>query len=87
MKMLDHQKMMLMNLNHNKRFFIKELKKSFNLLSYTEVKELEIWLLNNISDRYDLEVELLFRKTKTSGRAKIRYYSRPEVTQNDREIM
>ncbi len=64
MEMLDHQKMMLMKLSHNKRFFIKELKKSFDYLKHSEVIALEIWLRNNIRDAYDKDVESLFRKAK-----------------------
>jgi hypothetical protein len=64
MKMLEHQKLMLKNIYQNRNFFVKEIKKSFRLLSKVELKELERWLRIEFSQNYDKEVQQLFLHAK-----------------------
>ncbi len=61
MKMLDHQKKLLRNIYHNRHLFIKEIKKSIQWLSETELKELEQWISKELVQVYDKEVQALFR--------------------------
>ncbi|MDA3867724.1 MAG: hypothetical protein PF489_13400 [Salinivirgaceae bacterium] len=64
MKMLEHQKLMLKNIYQNRNFFVKEIKKSFRLLSKVELTELERWLRIEFSQNYDKEVQQLFLHAK-----------------------
>ncbi len=43
-KMLDHQKMILKNVMHDKLLFEKELTKSIKWLEATDVRKLQKWL-------------------------------------------
>ncbi|PLX16332.1 MAG: hypothetical protein C0599_15510 [Salinivirgaceae bacterium] len=55
MKMLDHQKIILRNIYHNKTLFAKELKKSTQWLNETEIADLQQWINKELGDKYSKE--------------------------------
>jgi hypothetical protein len=59
MKMLDHQKTILQNVYHNKTLFIKELRKSTQWLSESEIAELQLWINKELGDEYSEEARVL----------------------------
>ena len=51
--MLEHQKMVLKQLSHNKELFRKEILKSFRWLKSYEIIELHQWLKKNFSKTHN----------------------------------
>lgn len=62
MKMLEHQKIILENVRHDKKLFLKELVKSVNWLEDKEQQELYEWLRKSFWNSHKQIIESVFKK-------------------------
>ena len=62
MKMLEHQKIILENVRHDKKLFQKELVKSVNWLDEGEQEQLYHWLREFYWESHQQIIESVFKK-------------------------
>lgn len=62
MKMLEHQKIILENVRHDKKLFQKELVKSVNWLEEEDQQELYKWLRESFWKSHRQIIESVFKK-------------------------
>jgi hypothetical protein len=62
MKMLEHQKIILENVRHDKKLFQKELVKSVNWLEENDQEELYQWLKKSYWKSHRQIIESVFKK-------------------------
>jgi hypothetical protein len=62
MKMLEHQKLILSNVYQNKTLFEKELTKSTQWLSDTELNDLQEWINKELGIKYFKEAQQLLER-------------------------
>jgi hypothetical protein len=62
MRMLEHQKIILENVRHDKKLFQKELIKSVNWLEKEDQRELYQWLKKSYWDSHKQIIESVFKQ-------------------------
>jgi hypothetical protein len=60
--MLEHQKIVIQNLTHDKSLFVNELRKSKKWLNAVELSELEQWVKENFWNTHQNEIEEAFNQ-------------------------